>query len=263
MAHSKNRFEGLHVAVTGAGTGIGRALARRFASEGACVSLLGRDLARLERVRAELDTAGARGLSAAACDLRDAQSVERAFTRIAEERGPLFALVANAGIGGPNAAGAGDRFEALVETNLLGTYRSLRAAEARLAPGPGARHLVVIASILARLGVGGYTGYCASKAGLCGLVRALAVELAPRNVQVNAVLPGWVNTDMAREGLEGMARALNTSLEEARRNALSAVPLGRMAEPEDIAGVVSWLLSPDARGVTGAALDVNNGAWMS
>jgi len=121
----------------------------------------------------------------------------------------------------------------------------------------------VISSILARLGVPGYSGYCASKAGLLGLVRSFAAELAERGVQVNALLPGWVETDMAREGLEGMARADAISLSEARARALSAVPLRRMSTPEEIAGVVAWLLSPDGRGLTGACLDVNNGAVMS
>jgi NAD(P)-dependent dehydrogenase (short-subunit alcohol dehydrogenase family) len=121
---------------------------------------------------------------------------------------------------------------------------------------------VVEYSILARIGVPGYTGYCASKAGLLGLVRALAMELAPREVQVNAVCPGWVDTDMAWEGIDGMAAGLGTTRAEALAAAMADVPLGRMSRPEDVAGLVSWLLSPDARGVTGQALDMNNGAWM-
>jgi NAD(P)-dependent dehydrogenase (short-subunit alcohol dehydrogenase family) len=175
------------------------------------------------------------------------------------------ALVANSGIGGPNAPqsnGNPDRFDDLVATNLIGTYSCLRAAERHLASGPDARHLIAISSILARIGVPGYSGYCASKAGLLGLVRSLACELAPQNVQVNAVLPGWVNTSMATEGLEGMASAMNTSVENARAIAMQAVPMGRMSEPEDVAGLVAWLISPDARGVTGQGLDMNGGAFM-
>jgi 3-oxoacyl-[acyl-carrier protein] reductase len=263
MSQAARRFESLHIVITGAGTGIGRAIALRLASEGADLSLLARDSKRLEQVAAEARAKGARAARAIACDVRDEGRVERAFEEAHAGAGPLYALVANAGIGGSNAPGAGDRFADLVATNLSGTYHCLRAAERRLMPGPRTRHLVAIASILARLGVGGYTGYCASKAGVCGLVRAMAVELAARNVQVNALLPGWVETDMARAGLEDMARALRTSVEEARKLALSSVPLGRMGQPEDIAGIVAWLLSDDARGVTGAALDANNGALMS
>lgn len=255
MPPSARRFENLHIVVTGGGTGIGLAIALRLVSEGARVSLLARDRARLEKVA---------GIARAiACDTRDQGAVERAFSEACEHSGPLYALVANSGIGGANGPGGADRFADLVATNLNGTYHCLRAAESRLLPGPRTRHLVAIASILARLGVGGYTGYCASKAGVCGLVRALAVELAPRNVQVNAVLPGWVETDMAQAGLEDMARALRTSVEEARKLALSSVPLGRMGRPEDIAGLVAWLISDDARGVTGVSLDANNGALMS
>ena len=123
-------------------------------------------------------------------------------------------------------------------------------------------HMVVIASILARFGVPGYTGYCASKTGLLGLVRALALELAGENIQVNAVCPGWVNTQMARDGIQGMADGMGCSYDEAYATAMSAVPLGRMSEPEHIAGMVNWLLGPDAQGVTGQAMDMNNGAYM-
>ncbi|MBI5363391.1 MAG: SDR family oxidoreductase [Planctomycetes bacterium] len=195
--------------------------------------------------------------------MRDVAALRSAFAAARAQHGALFACIANSGLGGPNEKGAGDRFEALVATNLVGTYHTLRAAEEVLAAGPDARHLVVIASILARLGVAGYTGYCASKAGLLGLVRALAVALAPRTVQVNAVLPGWVETDMAREGLAGMAKGLGTDVAGAKRKALESVPLGRFGEPEDVAGLVAWLVSDDARGVTGASLDMNNGAIMS
>lgn len=258
---SARRLEGLHVAVTGAGTGIGRAIAERLASEGATQSFFARDARRLEDVAAAIRAAGGRAL-AHGCDVRDRRAVERAFDAAREAHGPFFACVANAGIGGANQPGEHDRFDDLVATNLAGTYATLRAAERHLAPGPHARHLVVVSSILARIGVPGYTGYCASKAGLLGLVRALAAELAPQNVQVNALCPGWVETDMAREGLAGIARSLNVTPDEARRSALSAVPLGRMSQPSEIAGVVAWLLSPDARGTTGQGIDVNGGAFM-
>ncbi len=261
------RFSGRHIVVSGAGSGIGRAISLRLAREGAQLSLLARNEARLRETAASIVSAGGLEPCVHTADIRRAPQVERAFAHFADRHGPLHALIANSGIGGPNEPGSpdrsADRFEELVATNLTGTYHCLRAAEAHLAAGPATRHLIVIASILARLGVGGYTGYCASKAGLCGLVRALAVELAPRNVQVNAVLPGWVETAMALEGLQGMASGMNTTLEEARRIALSAVPLGRMGQPEDVAGMIAWLLSDDARGVTGASLDINNGAIMS
>lgn len=120
----------------------------------------------------------------------------------------------------------------------------------------------MIASILARIAVPGHTGYSASKAGLLGMTRSFAAELAPDNVQVNAVCPGWVDTEMAWQGIDGFAEAIGSSREEAYREAMREVPLRRMSEPADIAGTVAWLLSPDSRGVTGQAIDQNGGAWV-
>lgn len=260
---SNARFLDRHVLVTGAGSGIGRAIALRLAREGARVTIVGRRRARLEETAHALSVSGGSPACVQVADVRDPAALRSAFAAACTQHGALFACVANSGLGGPNQPGAEDRFEELVATNLVGTYHTLRAAEEALAAGTDPRHLVVIASILARLGVAGYTGYCASKAGLLGLVRALAVELAPKNVQVNAVLPGWVETDMAREGLAGMAKAIGTDVAGAKEIALQAVPLRRFGEPEDVAGLVAWLLSPDARGVTGASLDMNNGALMS
>jgi NAD(P)-dependent dehydrogenase (short-subunit alcohol dehydrogenase family) len=176
--------------------------------------------------------------------------------------GPVHALCANAGLGGPNEDGPGDRFDDLVATNLTGTYHCVRAVLPHLAPGPAARHVVITSSILARIGVPGYTGYCASKAGLLGLTRSLAAELATDEIQVNAICPGWVETDMAWQGIDAFAADTGRTREEAYAEAMREVPMGRMSQPEDIAGTVVWLLSPDARGVTGQAIDHNNGAFM-
>jgi 3-oxoacyl-[acyl-carrier protein] reductase len=249
-------MDGRHVVVTGAGRGIGRAIAERLAADGATLTLLARDLERLRAVADEL------GAVAAACDIRDRAQVDAAFAAAAAERGPIHALVANSGLGGPNEDGVGDRFDELVATNLNGTYYCVRAAVRELAPGPERRDVVVIASILARIAVGGYTGYSASKAGLLGLVRSFAAELAAENVQVNAICPGWVDTEMAWEGIDGLAEAMGATRDEAYREAMREVPLRRMSAPADIAGTVAWLLSPDSRGVTGQAIDQNGGAWV-
>jgi len=247
---------GKHVVVTGGGRGIGRAIAERLAAEGATLTLLARDVERLRAAGEEL------GAAVAACDIRDRGRVDEVFAAAASERGPIHALVANSGLGGPNDDGPDDRFDDLVAMNLNGTYYCVRAAVRHLAPAPERRDVVVIASILARIAVGGYTGYSASKAGLLGLVRSFAAELASDNVQVNAICPGWVDTEMAWAGIDGFAEAIGASREEAYREAMREVPLRRMSEPADIAGTVAWLLSADSRGVTGQAIDQNGGAWV-
>ena len=251
-----------HLLITGAGTGIGRAIALRFAASGARLSLLARTVDRLERTADACRAAGATATFVAECDIRDPAAVDASVAAAAEALGPLHGLIANSGVGGGNEPGPEDRFADLVATNLNGTYHCARAAQRHLAPGPQGRHVVVISSILARIGVGGYTGYCASKAGLLGLVRALAAELASENIQVNAVCPGWVDTEMAHSGLAAMAAGLKITKDEAYAMAMSQVPMGRMSAPEDVAGLVAWLVSADARGVTGQALDINNGAFM-
>ena len=253
------RLSGRHVVVTGGGTGIGRAIALRLAEEGARLTLLARDEARLQETATAATDAD---IATASVDIRDRAAVDTAFDGVVAARGPVHALVANAGIGGANMPGEGDRFDDLVATNVTGTYNCLRGAQRQLAPGPGARQLVVVSSILARIGVPAYTGYCASKTGILGLVRALAAELAPEQIQVNAICPGWVDTQMARDGIDGIAAAVGKTHEEAYEMAMGAVPLGRMSEPEDVAGLVAWLVSKDARGVTGQSLDMNGGAWM-
>jgi len=232
------RFEGKHVAVTGAARGIGLAIAERLAAEGARLTLIDRDEPSLE------------GATIRVVDISDRKAVSAAFTE------PLDGLVANAGIGGGNEPGETDRFDEILQTNLYGTYWCARAAEPLLAEGG---RIVITSSILSRIGVAGYTGYCASKAGLLGLTRALAAELAPRRIQVNAICPGWVDTDMTRLGLslfEGLTE------EEAWEVAKQEVPLRRMSDPGEIAGTVAWLLSDDSVGVTGQAIDQNNGAFM-
>lgn len=251
------RLSGRHVVVTGAGTGIGRAIAARLAAEGARLTLVARTRERLEETAASIG-----GGTVAPADIRDRDQVDSAFDAGVAANGPVFALVSASGIGGPNVDGPDDRFEDLVATNLTGSYWCARAAQRRLAAGPDARHLVLVVSILARIGVAGYTGYCASKAGMLGLVRALAAELAPDNVQVNGICPGWVDTAMAWEGIDGLAAAIGGTRDDAYAAAMSQVPLARMSQPEDIAGTVAWLLSPDARGVTGQSIDQNGGAFM-
>ena len=217
---ARGAIRGRHVVVTGGGVGIGKAIAERLAAEGATLSVLARDLERLGSWPATSVP------GAALRHPRPGRGRRGVRRRRGRDLGPIHALVAVSGIGGPNEDGPDDRFDDLVQTNLSGTYYTVRAALRHLADGPEARHVVVISSILARIAVPGYTGYSASKAGLLGLVRSLAAELAPRNVQVNAICPGWVDTDMAWQGLDGIAEAIGGTRDDAYREAMREVPLG-------------------------------------
>lgn len=250
-------LDGRAALVTGAGTGIGRAIALRLSRAGAKVALLGRTAERLEKVAAEAvgDTL------CLAADVRDRARVDAAFAEARERLGPLHVLVANAGIGGPNELDGEDRFDDIVATNLHGAYYSVRAFERHVPAGDDPLHVVVISSCVARFGVPGISAYSAAKAGQLGLVRSLAAELAPR-VRVNAICPGWVETGMAEERMREIGEETGVGYDEARRDLLAAVPLGRITDADEIAGLVEFLCSPDGASFTGQTFDPNNGAWM-
>jgi len=251
-------LSGRNAVVTGAGSGIGRAIALRLSQRGAKLALLGRTLEKLEAVAAE-----AQGEAiCASVDVAVRAQVEEAFRAAARKLGPLHILVANAGIGGPNDLGRGDRWDEIVRTNLDGAYFCIRAFERSIAQGADPRHILVISSCVARFGVPGISAYSAAKAGQLGLVRSLAAELAPQRVLVNAICPGWVDTRMAAERIQEMAAAQGRPYQEVRSEVVDAVPLQRMSEPGEIAALVEFLVSEGGVAFTGQAFDPNNGAWM-
>ncbi len=252
--------KGLRCVVTGGGTGIGAGIARVLAAQGARVALLGRRAALLRQTAAALP-GGAKRALAIAVDVTDAEAMRRALARVARAFGGVDAVIANAGVGGPNrcALPGPDRWREVLGTNLDGLYYTVMAALPHLADGG---RVVTISSVLGRFGVPGYTAYCASKHGVIGFTKALALELAPRRITVNAVCPGWVDTEMAAAGMRGLAAALQVDFAAAKRQALAAVPLGRMLEPDEIGATVAWLCSPAARGLTGQAITHCGGQVM-
>lgn len=243
---------GLRCLVTGGGSGIGAGIAGVLAARGARVALLGRRRTALQATLVALGRDKADALAVVA-DVADRAAVRRAVATVGKAFGGLDVVVANAGIGGPNgcALPGPDRWHEIVRTNLDGTYFTILGALPWLADGG---RIVAISSVLGRFGVPGYTAYCASKHGVIGFCKALAHELAPRRITVNAICPGWVDTDMAAAGIQAMADALHLDFAAAKKQAMEAVPLGRMLEPEEIGGTVAWLCSPAARGMTGQAI---------
>jgi ketoreductase len=246
--------------VTGGGSGIGAAIARGLGAAGATVAVLGRQRAALQATIASLGARRDRAFAVVA-DVTNREQLRRAVDRAAKSMQGLDVLVNNAGTGGPNgcALPGPDRWDEVVRTNLDGVFHTTRAALAHLRDGG---RIVNISSVLGRFGVPGYTAYCASKHGVIGLTKALALELAPRAVTVNAICPGWVDTEMAAAGMRLLAESMHVGFDEARRHALAAVPLGRMLEPAEIAELVLWLCSKAARGMTGQAISHCGGQVM-
>jgi NAD(P)-dependent dehydrogenase (short-subunit alcohol dehydrogenase family) len=219
--------------VTGGTRGIGRATADRLRDEGWEVLVLARQ---------PMDTPH----RFAACDVADAGAVRTVFAGLDR----VDALINAAGIAGTNGLDGDDAlWHAIIGSNLHGTYHCCKAALPLLPDGSG--RIVNIASVLGLRGVPDQTAYCAAKHGVVGFTRALALALAPRGITVNALCPGWVDTDMAAQRY----RELGITPEQAA----AGVPTGRVATPQEVADAVLWLLRPESRGITGHALPIDGG----
>lgn len=247
------RFEGKAALITGGGTGIGAASARRLALEGAGVAVLGRRREPLEAVAAGFGGIAIAGDAAVAAD------AERAVAATAERYGGLDVLVANAGDEGGGAAGDTDdaTWQAGLEANLTSCLVCVRAALPQLVERGGS--IVIVSSIAALASGPGMAGYSTAKAGLLGLTRSLAVDYGPGGVRVNAICPGWVRTPMADREMDDLAAMRGGSREEAYTAATAAVPLRRPAAPDEIAAVCAFLASADASYVSGAVIVADGG----
>ena len=253
------RLAGKTGIVTGGGSGIGRALALAAVGEGARVLICGRR-ERLLRETVEQAPRGNGSLSPLALDLAEGGAPEKLAGWVRSGAGRLDFLVNGAGISGVNyldEATGEDVWDRILLTNLTVPYRLCRT----LVPfmGHGGR-ILNISSVLGKFGVAGYSAYCSSKHGIVGMTRALAAELAPSGITVNAICPGWVETEMAAAGMARGAKRLGLSTEEFRRDALARVPLGRILQPEEIAPLALYLLSEESGGMTGQAVNLCGGA---
>ncbi len=260
-----NRFVGKVAVVTGASRGIGRAIAEAYLEEGAKVALCARSLAELERLADSWNGKDRRAI-ALSCDVTSGDEVRRAFEEVEKSWGKLHVLVNNAGISGrtplgPPRDGEEESWDRILATNLTGSYRMTRYALPLMSSGGG--RIVNMSSVLGRFGVPGYAAYCTAKHGIIGFTRALALELAPRGITVNALCPGWVETDMADQGIRETAAVLGVSPEAFREQAIAGVPLKRFLDPAEIAKLVLYLTSDDASGITGQAYNICGGQVMS
>jgi len=250
--------------ISGAGSGIGRAIAVKVANADSRnrVILLGRNAGRLSETLSALPNAKEHKIIAA--DVGSAKELKKAIHDAQLDKMNLCGIVSNAGIGGSNHYGENDRWDEIIQTNLTGTYRFVQECLPALkASSESYKNIVVVSSILAKLGVPGYSAYCASKAGLLGLTRSWAAELARDKILVNAINPGWVDTDMARSGINAIASGTGGSFEDALKGQMDQVPLGKMSAPSEIAELIYLLLDAKQTSITGQTLDINNGALMN
>ena len=250
----------LTVLVTGGGRGIGRAIALTFAEPGNVVAIAARTRTELDDTALAVAARGARPLSLTV-DVTDEGAVVRGFEELRAIAPTVDVVVNNAGVGGGRPIHETDTasWRHILDTNVWGTFLVTRQAVPMLSDGG---RVINISSVLGRFGVPGYTAYCASKHAVIGFTRALALELVKRNITVNAVCPGWVETEMAVQGMQGGAAAMGVTFQEFRSRALSAVPIGRIIQPDEVASLVKFLASPQAAAITGQTYNICGGQTM-
>lgn len=246
------KLQGKKALITGASRGIGRAIALAFAKEGASVVLGSRDLASLQALAAEIGNA-----TAVRLDVRDLASIAKAR----EDVGEIQILVNNAGIAKSVKVLAMDdeHWQSHLDVNLTGAFRVTRAFLPPMVAAKWGR-VIQIASTAGKVGFAYTAAYCASKHGLIGFTRALALEVATSGVTVNAICPGFVRTDMADEAARNIAQKTGKSEAEATHWLEGLSPQKRLMEPEEVAAVAVYLATEEARGINGQAINVDGGA---
>ena len=243
---SEMALDGQVALVTGGGTGIGAAIARRLAAEGAAVAVMGRRPEPLEAVAADI-----RGLAAPG-DVTKSDDVRRVVSTTVGQLGGLDIVVNNAG-------SESSEWDAALAVNVTGPYLVAREAAPRLVERGGGA-IVNISSVAGLVAGPDGAAYAASKAALIMLSRSLAVELGPNGIRVNALCPGWVRTAMSEREMDELAAAHRVTREEAFALASADLPLRRVAQPEEIAAACLFLVSPEASFVTGAVLVADGGS---
>ena len=243
--------------ITGGGKGIGAAIAVRLAAEGARLALTGRDAEALRQV------ADATRALAIVADVTDAAAMDRAVAEIEETLGPIDVLVANAGIASPLPLHATDdaTWDRTFAVNVTSPFRLARALLPKMAKRGWGR----VVNIASNAGLSGYaftSAYCASKHALVGLTRSLAIEFARSGVTVNAVCPGFVDTEMATRAAENIVAKTKRDLDEARKALEALSPQRRLMTSEEVAHVVAMLMSDAARGINGQAIAIDGGQTM-
>jgi NAD(P)-dependent dehydrogenase (short-subunit alcohol dehydrogenase family) len=251
-------LDGRHALITGGGSGIGAAIAAKLAGAGAVVSLVGRRRGPLEAVAADLPRA-----RAIVADVTREPDTIAMVAAARAAHGPIDLVIANAGAAESAPAAKLDlaHWQRMLDVNLTGAFLTVKAALPDIAQRPDAtgRRIVFVASTAGLKGYPYVAAYCAAKHGVVGLARALAAELAPCGVTVNAVCPGFTETALLEASLDNIADKTGRSHAEARAELTRLNPQGRLVRPEEVADTVLWLCTPAAQAINGQAISVSGG----
>ncbi|WP_438486592.1 SDR family NAD(P)-dependent oxidoreductase [Streptomyces sp. S186] len=256
LAPVPGELAGRTAVVTGAAQGIGREVALLLAESGAArLVLLDRDAAQLDTVAKEVRDLGAQA-TALAADLRDRAAVRGALRTALRAAGPLHILVNNAGVADENGPDDEETWLRVLEINLHGTFAVTAACLEHLVDKG---RIVNVSSILGKAGKMRNTAYCASKHGLIGYTKGLALDLAARGITVNAVLPGWIDTPMLRREIAASAEEIGADPARMLRQARKSIPLRRLVEAREAAELIGFLVSDRAAAITAQSLTVDGG----
>jgi 3-hydroxybutyrate dehydrogenase len=250
--------------ITGGGRGIGRAIALAFAREGATVAIAARTLEQVERVAREIASQFHRDTFPVVCDVSDVASVENAFAAVNENFGRgCDVLVNNAGVAesAPIVKTDDELWQKHLSINLNGTFYCTRAALPQMIERGWGR-IINVASIAGKTGAPYIAAYSASKHGVVGLTRSAALELATKGITVNAICPGYVDTEMTSNAIENITRKTGLSADQAKESIRKMSPQNRIIEPEEVAALAVLLASEEGRGINGQAINVDGGSVL-
>lgn len=247
--------EGSHALITGGGTGIGRAIAVRLSEMGVRVTVVGRRPEPLAEIARDLSSA-----QTVAFDVTDEAAIKEGISTATGRFGPVDILINNAGAAGsaPFAKTTLEAWRAMLEVNLTGVFLMSRA----VLPGMMERGRGRIVNVASTAGLKGYAyvaPYCAAKHGVVGLTRSLALEVAKRGITVNAVCPGYTETELLERSVANIVEKTGAGEDEARKRLVEVNPQGRFVQPEEVAETVAWLLGPNSESMNGQAIAVAGG----